>query len=762
MIPGILLALATAAAPAPPAWHASLEWRGQTASMSRTANGGYRLKGPFGERDISPARAATHTASPLFDGLFAMARQELDEDSVAAVRDPAYDHGRPMPCHCFVTGVKWPYVWTRDTSYSIDLGIWRYDPARARASLLFKLSGVRAKDVPQGPDSGRLYPMQDTGSGGSWPISTDRVAWFLGARHLLGDKAFAGKVWRALQDTLAQDREYAFDAHLGLYRGETSFLDWREQTYPAWTKDNVVFIAQSFALSTNVLHYQALRLAARMADARHDSSAARYRRQAAALKQAINAHFWRADRGMYMSYLGGDGLPVDTYDLLGISLAITSGVADRARARQSLAHYPVWPAGSPVIWPERADQPIYHNRAIWPFVSAYALRAARKVDDPALIARQVRSLMRGPALAGSNMENYAMLSQAVHVDEGRLSGPVVNSPRQLWSVAGYLDMVTEGVFGLTSGGKVEPKLPVSLVPTLFGKRHTITLDLPHRRITLRRPQSLDGNLLVAGTVTQEGMHTTVALKAVHVPALPLHTGAPMYAPEAPPAPTVTREGQTWRVRAAGGRNVLYVDGRRHGPPGATWTLPASPARHCLRLARLGEHGLESLPSPATCVGDAFDVTGPWPRSWTAPAGGRYRVALDYANDHGPINTGITAAVKRLVVDCSSVPQQTIPIVMPQSRGMQLSTTGTLAAPAHARCTFSLQQGFNMSDLAHFSHYTAGQGGASGPLNKAHIGALRVTPVPDAAAGPDRNTPAGKASAPPKAPRHAPAIRAGRG
>lgn len=33
--------------------------------------------------------------------------------------------------------------------------------------------------------------MQDTGSGGSWPISTDRVVWFLGARHLLEDRAFA-------------------------------------------------------------------------------------------------------------------------------------------------------------------------------------------------------------------------------------------------------------------------------------------------------------------------------------------------------------------------------------------------------------------------------------------------------------------------------------------------------------------------------------------------------------------------------------------
>ncbi|HET7932287.1 MAG TPA: Six-hairpin glycosidase-like protein, partial [Rhodanobacteraceae bacterium] len=315
--------------PAPPAtWHQRLEWRGESASMAVQADGGFALRGSFGQRAIPAPKWNVQTASPLFDGLFAMAQDDLRLDSVESIRDAAFDHDQPMPCHCFETGAKWHYVWTRDLSYAVDLGLWRYDAARSRNGLLFKLSDVRAKDVPQG-----LYPMQDTGSGGSWPISTDRVVWFLGARHLLEDKPFAGKVWRALNDTLAQDRQYAFDAGMGLYRGETSFLDWREQTYPEWTKDNVVFIGQSFALSTNVLHFEALQLAARMAAQRGDARATQYAAQADALKQAINAHFWRADRGMYMSYIGGDGLPVEAYDLLGLSLAITSGVADEVRAR---------------------------------------------------------------------------------------------------------------------------------------------------------------------------------------------------------------------------------------------------------------------------------------------------------------------------------------------------------------------------------------------------------------------------------------------
>ncbi|MEE7547579.1 Six-hairpin glycosidase-like protein, partial [Xanthomonas sp. Kuri4-1] len=330
---------------------------------------------------------------------------------------------------------------------------------------------------------------------------------------LLDDPAFATQAWQALQGTLAQDREYVYDPDIGLYRGETSFLDWREQTYPDWTRQDVRFIGESFALSTNVLHYQALRLGESLARARHDPRAEDYARWAAQLRTAIDRRFWQAESGQYMSYLGSAAHPVGyaKYDLLGLSLAILADVLPPERARRALAAYPTTAAGSPVVWPQERLQPIYHNRGIWPFVSAYSLRAARRLDDAPRIALEIGSLMRGAALAGSNMENYEMLSQAVHVDDGALSGPVVNSPRQLWSVAGYLSMVLEGVFGVEADGRVAPKLPIALVPALFGDRPRITLDDGHRRWVLERPAVLEGELLVAGRVRREGTTTTVAL-----------------------------------------------------------------------------------------------------------------------------------------------------------------------------------------------------------------------------------------------------------
>ncbi len=691
--------------------------------MSVAADGSYVLRSPQGERKIAAQKLVAHTASPLFDGLFAMAQDDLRKDSVAAIRDDAFDHGQSIACACFETGEKWHYVWTRDLSYAVDLALWRLDPERARQSLRFKLSDVREPSVTQG-----LYVMQDTGSGGSWPISTDRIVWFLGARHLLDDTTFAHENWQALTDTLAQDRLYTFDAAIGLYRGETSFLDWREQSYPGWTAKDVRFIAESYALSTNVLHYQALSEAAALASQRHDARAADYRAQADALKRAINAHFWRDDRGMYMSYIGVNGMPMEAYDLLGLSLAITSGVADPARAKQALANYPAWPAGSPVIWPERADQPIYHNRAIWPFVSAYALRAARAVNDAPRMAQEMDSLLRGAALAASNMENFELATQAVHVDEGALSGPVVDSPRQLWSVAGYLDMVIGGVFGLGDDGKIEPKLPVSWVPSLFGNSQRISLDLSGQRITLVRPDKLDGDLLVSTAQHRQGDETVVALKAVASHAAPLRIDAPLYAPATPDAPVVTQANNHWQVSFAG-KGVLYVDGRRMGAIEGSLGMPQQPGVMCFQLTGLGEGGLESLPSVATCKGREVKLAGASSWQWRAPVAGSFRVSLAYANDHGPINTGITAAVKLLEVRCDDAAPQRFPIVMPHSDGVQRSTSATFTASAGALCRFGLEQGFNMSFLSHNAHYTGGQGGASGPLNDASVDALMIAPLP---------------------------------
>jgi hypothetical protein len=428
-----------------------------------------------------------------FDALFALAGHEMKLDAVKEIRDGNYNGGAAIPCDCFETGEKWHYVWTRDLSYAADLGLAMLDPQRVRNSLLFKLSGWRAgvtkaPHVAGTPDG--LQVVQDTGSGGSWPVSTDRVTWAFAADDVLktlpADEraAFAAQALKALSNTIENDRIAAFDGATGLYTGEESFLDWRDQTYAKWITDDIASMASSKALSTNVGHYKALTVAAMLAREHGDKTrAARYDGWARDLKRAINARLWLDDAGMYSSLTAAhfDGAPLHKFDWLGQALAIVTGVADGARAKRILASYPHGPMGAPVIWPQQQDMPVYHNRAMWPFVTAYGLRAAIVGRNVAVADAAYDALMRGAALNLSNMENLEWLSgQPLLLDEAHpnLIGPVINSKRQLWSVGAYLGMVIRDVFGVsaTEGGiEVTPFVTAKLRGGVFAGGDGIAL-----------------------------------------------------------------------------------------------------------------------------------------------------------------------------------------------------------------------------------------------------------------------------------------------
>jgi hypothetical protein len=451
-----------------------------------------------------------------FDALFAMAGSEMLQDSVHEIKDGSYNGGAAIPCECFETGEKWHYVWTRDLSYAADLGLALLDPQRVRNSLLFKLSGWRTGVTKParaaGSDDG-LQIVQDTGSGGSWPVSTDRVAWAYAAEKVLltlpvrERTAFARTALKALSNTIENDRLAAYDPDTRLYNGEESFLDWREQTYAAWMPANLSYMATSKALSTNVGHYKALTLASQLASEAGDGARAkRYGEWALSLKQAINWRLWQYVDGMYSSLTAGhfDNAPLEKYDWLGQALAIDTGIAYWDRARSILAHYPHGPMGAPVIWPQQPGVPIYHNRAIWPFVTAYGLRAAARVGNVSVADAAYDTLMRGAALNLSNMENLEWLTgQPMLHDEKHpeLDGPVISSRRQLWSVGAYLGMVIEDVFGVTptaEGIALKPFVTARLRREALGGSAEAVLENLHlqgKRITvhLHLPRASEGD-----------------------------------------------------------------------------------------------------------------------------------------------------------------------------------------------------------------------------------------------------------------------------
>jgi hypothetical protein len=611
--------------------------------------------------------------------------------------------------------------------------------------------------------------------------------------------AVAAKLYEVARDTVEQDRAFAFDAYAGLYRGETSFLDWREQNYPAWTRNDVAAIASGYAFSTNVLHLIALRRTAQLAKASGAPGAARYLRWAEDLRRVINERFWQPQAGLYASYLSAlpNSVPSNSYDLLGLSLAIIHGIADEKQARAILQHYPISAAGPPVLWPEQADIAIYHNRAIWPFVTAYALRAAKTAKHAELGSELAESLMRGAALSLSNMENFEFLTQKVRFEDGALSGPVINSPRQLWSVAGYLSMVLDTFWGLDlHDGQVsiKPWLPGRLAQSLFGgQRHVslhdfsvggklvnVILELPQvspstgwleaQSVSLNDKQlngsAISLNRLRADQVNELRVTMRPAAAAAQgIARIPVDdsrelTPAQRRAVFAPPSPTALVAKRTdaevtltWQGIVPGASVQIYRNGRQLTADAAGGRFVDQPSRDqgiaCYSLTqRFEDTGLTSLSSRETCTPPAADselTAGDGTASqvidgvaryadWGSPsqelrssftprASGWYRFALKYANFHGPINTGITAAVKKVTARCGSEAEQSGSVAMPhlgEAGSWGLSTGFFFKASGNTACELRVRDGFNMSYLESFARYTGGQGGQSGPLNRADI------------------------------------------
>ena len=232
--------------------------------------------------------------------------------------------------------------------------------------------------------------------------------------------------------------------------------------------------------------------------------------------------------------------------------------------------------------------------------------------------------MRGAALYGSNMENYELLTQGQHVDEGKLSGPVVNSPRQLWSVAAYLAIVTEGVFGLTEDGSGASR---SCRPRwcrcCSATRDSDLAHLPDRRITLELPKQRNGNLLVADrTHAREGNATTVHAQGDHGEGrAAAHRRAAVRARRRRPHRRSPPTASSGRCKADG-KVQLYVNGKRaqadrrqRHAAAAPAPSPASAPPASMRTAS------NRCTARQACVGELPAVTGDWPRTWTAPASG---------------------------------------------------------------------------------------------------------------------------------------------
>ena len=426
-----------------------------------------------------------HSEYPISDAIYNMALEEMQK----AIE----------PDSTFRTGKEWAGVWTRDISYSIILSMAYLQPQVAKNSLLRKVK------------NGKI--IQDTGTGGAYPVSTDRMIWAVAAWELYkstGDKDWLQQAYKIIKNSIDDDLNNIHDKQTGMVRGESSFLDWREQTYPKWMQPAHIFESEN--LGTNAVHYKANMVLADMASIlKNEDTAKKYKDVALKIKQGINKYLWMPEKGYYGQYLYGKDYKIlsPKSESLGEALCVLFDIADEKQKISVIAKTPVTAFGLPCIYPQILNIPPYHNNAVWPFVQSYWAQASAKTGNERFVLQSICAIYRPAAMFLTNKENFV-------ADDGDYKGTQINSSNMLWSLSGSISLVHKIIFGIhfqPDGLTFEPFVPFELK----GKRslenftyHNSTLNIEMEGYGNKiKSFSLDGKVLSKAFISQnlEGNHS---------------------------------------------------------------------------------------------------------------------------------------------------------------------------------------------------------------------------------------------------------------
>ncbi len=306
----------------------------------------------------------------------------------------------------------------------------------------------------------------------------DSIIWVIGAWWLYlftGDREFLALAHRAAGNTLEQLEKSEFSADLGLFRGPACYgdgvaaypdiysrVDWSGiDAFPRAHPELCVGTGNGIpmhALSTNCLYFQAYILLDRISIELGMPPRPDRLEKAAALKAAINRHFWKEKDGSYR-YLVDPFGGCDHQEGLGNSFAILFGIADAARAEKIFASQHICNAGIPCVWPSFERYTSLggggygrHSGTVWPHIQAFWADAAAFHGREALFSYEFNCLMRHAVRDSHFAEIY-------HPDDGRVYGglqetranriePWESAKRQTWCATGFVRMVFSGIVGM--------------------------------------------------------------------------------------------------------------------------------------------------------------------------------------------------------------------------------------------------------------------------------------------------------------------------
>ncbi|MDO5123053.1 MAG: starch-binding protein [Eubacteriales bacterium] len=399
--------------------------------------------------DISGSPSFYAPNTPLAEAAYNLTMEEIYK---SINTDPTFGD-------VFYTGTNWQKVWTRDTAISMQYVLsWLFPEISTNCA--------RAKVV--GKD-GHLTFEEDTGTGGSYPVSTDRMIMMLAVWETYladGNKETLEYFYNVAKNTIEQDYEVVYDEASGLFRGETCGLDHRDKTYGDWTgeddQNGIVNIAESKATSTNIIFCQAMKILSESATilGKGEAESKAWADLAAELEKAITERLWHEELGTYASWEYPEfmGSPLSyKQDVLGNGYAVWYNIGSEEMINSIMENYTLVNFGANTVYPQKNAQRWtdykYHDSGVWPgWEAILMIGAANNDNENNLLAEEIwNSCIRG---AVACLTNYEVIDYE--------TGEGLHSTQQLWSIAATMAGYFRVLYGMeytTDGITFDPYVP---------------------------------------------------------------------------------------------------------------------------------------------------------------------------------------------------------------------------------------------------------------------------------------------------------------
>ena len=455
----------------------------------------------------------------------------------------------------FYTGTNWHKVWTRDTAISMQYIL----------SWMFPEISTNCANAKVVGKDGNLTFEEDTGTGGSYPVSTDRIIMMLAVWETYladGNEETLEYFYEVASNTIKQDYTVVYDKEAGLFRGETCGLDHRDKTYADWTgeddQNGIVTIAEGKAASTNIIYCQAMKILSEAAEilGKDEAEAQAWAELAADLEEAISTRLWHDELGTYSSWEYPDwmGSPLAyKQDVLANGYAVWYNIGGQEKADSIMENHTLVPFGANTVYPqkdaERWTDYKYHDSGVWPgWEALLMIGAVNNENENNLLAEEIwNSCIRG---AVACLTNYEVIDYE--------TGEGLHSTQQLWSVAATMAGYYRVLFGMeytTDGITFDPYVPqwmdgpfyvgnykyrdAELYLELHGKGDTVESIYVNDELVANDyvlPTDAEGEYYIVINLKDSGAEDTINLKDENTA-------------KAPKAPTATLSGSTLKWNA---------------------------------------------------------------------------------------------------------------------------------------------------------------------------------------------------------------------